>query len=858
MSYFARIPVIYFGWIVLTASAGLYGQATDLFFSEYVEGSGSNQALEIYNGTGAPVNLAGYEVLLLSSSGTEFATFNLNSTGTSLGNGETLVIANPNSDLALRLLSDATSNVAFFNGSNPVGLKKDGDLLDLIGIIGAAAGPWGSGDDATRDHTLRRLESVTSGDPDGFDDPLDLSAQWAGFEQDNFDGVGAHPGLNAGGGGGGGEDLMAEIFEIQGSGTSSVFDDQIVTTENNVVTAVVADGFFMQTPAERDDDNPATSNGIFLYTDDPPAVAVGDLVNVTGIVQEFFEMTEFTLGPVDGMDGPIITVLSSGNPLPAHIQLDESNPSPDPESPINFERYEGMRVAVASGIVTGPTDFFGNLQVAAKSTRTFREPGILYPAESGRPVWDGNPEVFELNPDGLGLDDVELPAGTTFDAAGVLFFSFGFHQLLPDVFNYTAADLPRAVRDPNPGEFTVGTQNFRQLNVVDIDFPVRSAKFSRQIREVLKAPDILGVQEVQTLSTLTSLAAKIQQDDAGISYTAYMISTSGAINNGFLVRDTITVDTVTEMGRDETLSTGGTLHDRPPVLLSGNYTGAGDPFPIKVLVVHNRSLIDSNFTFTQTKRLEQAQSIAQMVQDMQTADPNVHLIVTGDFNAFEFTDGFVDIMGQILGDITPADNSRSGPDLVDPNLINLIFRLPAEERYSFNLDGNSEALDHILTSIALDPFVVDVAYGRSNSDAPASFDDDSSNPLRSSDHDGMVAFIDTGIEPDVFGGVDIAGFPGWKASAWYLNYNVASWPWIYHDEHGWQFVSGSSTPDVIFLFDQGLQEWIFLNANTYRWLFLFSNTPGWIFSFDDNTPDRRFFQRLDDGSLFSIPPDIGN
>ena len=146
MSYFARIPVIYFGWIVLTASAGLYGQATDLFFSEYVEGSGSNQALEIYNGTGAPVNLAGYEVLLLSSSGTEFATFNLNSTGTSLGNGETLVIANPNSDLALRLLSDATSNVAFFNGSNPVGLKKDGDLIDLIGIIGAAAGPWGSGD----------------------------------------------------------------------------------------------------------------------------------------------------------------------------------------------------------------------------------------------------------------------------------------------------------------------------------------------------------------------------------------------------------------------------------------------------------------------------------------------------------------------------------------------------------------------------------------------------------------------------------------------------------------------------------------------------------------------------------------
>ncbi len=857
MNNFARNLVFYFGLIVLSASSGLYGQAADLFFSEYVEGSGSNQALEIYNGTGAPVNLAPYEVVLFSSGGSEIATFALDNTGTSLGDGETLVIANANADVSLRLLSDATSNVAFFNGNDSVGLKKDNDLIDLIGIIGAEPGPWGSGELTTIDHTLRRLESVTSGDPDGFDDPLDLSAQWAGFEQDNFDGVGAHPGLNAGGGGGGGEDLMAEIFEIQGSGTSSVFDDLIVTTENNVVTGVISNGFFMQTPTERDDGNPATSNGIFLFTGGAPSVAVGELVNVTGIVQEFFDMTEFTTGPVDGMDGPIVTVLSSGNPLPEPVQLDESNPSPDPESPVNFERYEGMRVAVASGIVTGPTDFFGNLQVAAKSTRTFREPGIIFPGETGRPVWDGNPEVFELDPDGFDLEDVELPAGTTFDASGVLFFSFGMYQILPDVFNFTASTLPRAVRDRNSGEFTVATQNFRQFSDADADFSVRREKFSRQIREVLQAPDILGVQEVQTLSTLESLAARIQQDDAGITYTAYMISTGGAINNGFLVRGTITVDAVTEMGRDEEMSIGGTLHDRPPVLLSGTYTGTGmrDPFPIKVLVVHNRSLIDSNFTFTQTKRLEQAQSIAQMAQDIQTADPNAHLVVCGDFNAFEFTDGYVDMMGQIMGDITPADNSRSGPDLVDPNLINLIFRLPPGERYSFNLDGNSEALDHILTSITLDPFVTEIAYGRSNSDAPADFDEEAGNALRSSDHDGLVAYIDTGLEPDVFGGVDIDGFAGWKASAWYLNYNVDHWPWIYHDEHGWQFVFDGSAPDTIFLFDLGLQNWIFLNRFTYRWEYLFGENKGWIFTFENNTPNLRFFQRLDDASLFSIPPD---
>jgi len=106
---------------------------------------------------------------------------------------------------------------------------------------------------------------------------------------------------------------------------------------------------------------------------------------------------------------------------------------------------------------------------------------------------------------------------------------------------------------------------------------------------------------------------------------------------------------------------------------------------------------------------------------------------------------------------------------------------------------------------------------------------------------------------DIFQGQPIDGFPGWKASSWYLNYNVDFWPWIYHDEHGWQFVDSGSTEEVIFVWDFGLGEWLFLNQSTYRWQFLFSDTPGWIWTFDDNTPTRRFFQRLDDGSLFSIP-----
>lgn len=121
---------------------------------------------------------------------------------------------------------------------------------------------------------------------------------------------------------------------------------------------------------------------------------------------------------------------------------------------------------------------------------------------------------------------------------------------------------------------------------------------------------------------------------------------------------------------------------------------------------------------------------------------------------------------------------------------------------------------------------------------------------------GTGALGDGGGIADPFGGVDIDGFPGWKTSPWYLNYNVDIWPWIFHDEHGWQFVFDGSTEEVIFLWDLGFEEWIFLNQNTYRWEFLFNQNGGWIWTFDDNAPGRRFFQRIDDGSIFSLPPDL--
>ncbi|MEM7483151.1 MAG: hypothetical protein AAF481_18455 [Acidobacteriota bacterium] len=568
---------------------------------------------------------------------------------------------------------------------------------------------------------------------------------------------------------------VLEIFELQGNGLATPFAGQTVTTVDNVVTALAADGFFIQTPDARADADPETSNGIFVFTSAPPTVVVGDRVDVTGEVTEFFDFTEIT--------APSVTVTAAGDPLPAISVLDGTTPSPTPPVPVTeLERFEGMLVSVTGGRVSGPNQSFGpdplaEVHIVAGPNRAFREPGIEFPGLPGLPVWDGNPEVFELDPDRLGLPNAAIPAGSTFDAVGVLGFEFGGYEIWPTSLTVTEAVIPRAVSPRQAGEMTIGSLNmFRLFDDVDdpgseddgavastADYQRRLDKLSLYIVDVLDSPDILAAQEVEKLGVLEDLAANILAADPAVSYSAYLVEGNdvGGIDVGFLVRDTVVVNAVTQFGAAEILSVDGSLlNDRPPLLLEGDYIGGGGAFPIAVLGLHGRSLggIDdtgSNGNRVRQKRLEQAQFVAQLVQDLQTVDPNIHLAVVGDFNAFEFTDGYVDVTGQMAGDFNPADNERSGPDLVNPDLVKETFTVPADDRYSFNFRGTAQALDHALTSQALAALVTGMEYGRGNSDAARILIDDPLTALRSSDHDGFVLYVMASSDSD-FDGIDDA------------------------------------------------------------------------------------------------------
>ncbi len=547
-----------------------------------------------------------------------------------------------------------------------------------------------------------------------------------------------------------------EIFEIQGTGARSPYEGSTALTTNNVVTAVAPNGFYLQTPESRADADPDTSNGIFVFTGTPPTVAVGDLVDVQGTVAEF---PSFRTNPMTELSGVMVDLVSSGSALPAPIAFDSATPSPDPGAPscsLELECFEGMRIDVAAGTITGPSQGFGTDPIAeawitatvgpgGEPARTFREPGIEFPGVPGLPLWDGNPEVFELDPDGLGLPNVALAAPSTFSASGVLAVEFDGYELHPDSLSLGAPPLlPVPVRPADFAELTVGSLNLLRLFSTNSGYDIQRDKLAAHIVEVLRAPDILAVQEVNSIVELEDLAAAIAVYAPTVQYSAWLEEGNdiGGIDIGFLTRQTILVDAVTQLGKNEILDFDGSLlHDRPPLLLEGRCIAEGTDFPISVLAVHNRSLSNIETERTQAKRLAQAESIATMVQSLQSVDPGVRLVVTGDFNAFEFSDGYVDVVGRIAGDFVEADDLADGPDLVDPDLTKETLFLDPEDRYSFNFVGNAQALDHALTSSALAPLVTGFEIGRGNSDAPAILAEDGTTVLSSSDHDGIVLYV---------------------------------------------------------------------------------------------------------------------
>lgn len=560
------------------------------------------------------------------------------------------------------------------------------------------------------------------------------------------------------------------IPQIQGSGSRSPYECLPVTT-SGVVTFVKKDGFFLQDPTG--DGDPTTSDGVYVYTKSAPpaAAAVGNSVTVSGMVQEYVPSGDPNSPPLTEITGPTVNLLSSGTQLPDPINIGSLDPNGSLEQ---LERYEGMRVHVDALTVTGPT--LGSVdEVNARATsnglffgvlpatpRPFREAGIEAPDPVPNPPcciprFDGNPERLRVDTSAL-PSKLEVTSGAVVsNITGPLDYGYRTYSIVAEegitaTGNIAAAPLPA----PDAGEFTIASMNLQHF-FNNAGFANRLNKVSLAIRNILRTPDIIGVQEAETPpspqssqnSVLELLALKLNEDavaagDPAPNYETYLDpgNDPSGINVGFLVKPGITVNGVTQHGNNDTLpGSGQSLNDRPPLVLDASVSNQGETERFYVVVNHLRSLsgVEIPGGLAQEKRKGQAEFLANLIQNDLG---NAKIVSIGDYNAYQFNDGYVDVMGTIVGNPAPADQvALASPDLVDPNLTDLLTLLDPPQRYSYVYDGTAQALDHVLVSSSMFGDVTRFFYAHNNADFPESYRGDFGRPERYADHDIAVAYF---------------------------------------------------------------------------------------------------------------------
>lgn len=562
-------------------------------------------------------------------------------------------------------------------------------------------------------------------------------------------------------------DSVLEIWQIQGAGDEANCMRTRIRTEGNIVTAIGPNGFFIQTPVERSDNDLYTSDGIYVTTRQPAAswgLQVGDLITIDGgRVNDAFGTTV-----LDISNPSQVEIISSGNALPEPFDLSTVDITDYGGALHPMERYEGMLVKLDNALVVAPTNRFDEFGVTINNSRSYREPGIEPDATPqfaglGLPEWDLNPELLEVDPPEMGLEPLQITPGAVVNIIGNIAYNYNDYQIFPSMIEIVqdAEFAVRPVRPRDSGEFIIATQNMENFfDTVDdpnrddgrfenytpfddSEYAIRLSKLTEQVRYALGAPDILAVQEIENARVLTDLILSLHTADPTLRYTTCFLegNEGRGIDVAYLIRvDRINMLDCYRMADSKTAIMRGNdvLFSRPPLVLEAEIIlEDGESFPLTLINLHIKSLSGIDTEPTQTRRLMQAMMVAEYVQTR--IDEN--LIVLGDMNAFQFTDGIVDVVGIIQGESGQAYRMPED-DPLEPNLISLLERVPQDERYSFVYNGSYQVLDHILTSPAMDAYVTDAMFSRGNADAVTPwYLDETMGAARSADHDGFVIYI---------------------------------------------------------------------------------------------------------------------
>jgi 2',3'-cyclic-nucleotide 2'-phosphodiesterase / 3'-nucleotidase / 5'-nucleotidase len=323
---------------------------SDLFFSEYIEGSSFNKALELYNGTGRDIDLSGYTIVQFNNgaSQTGGTAYALQLSGT-VANGDTYVIANNQAVQEIKNAADlvTTNSVVNFNGDDAIVLFKNydsttrqGTMLDSIGVIGTDPGTaWTGNQVSTVDQTLVRKSSILAGDTNG-SDAFDPSVQWTTLGKDTITNLGTHTIDGSGGGTGGdtGSELKSIIAAKSLSG-QKVTIEGVVTADNSAIGGGKLSTYIQD-----------AMGGINVFAVDAsafPALMEGQLVQIKGTITAYKGLTE--IAPDS------ITVKEEGKALPVSLSLSLLEAS----TVATAEPNEGRLVTVRGFVNDIPTSVSG-------------------------------------------------------------------------------------------------------------------------------------------------------------------------------------------------------------------------------------------------------------------------------------------------------------------------------------------------------------------------------------------------------------------------------------------------------------------------------------------------------------------
>lgn len=262
------------------------------------------------------------------------------------------------------------------------------------------------------------------------------------------------------------------IMQIQGTGPISPFVGQWVET-TGVVTLFTANGnnCWLQDP-DGDGDG-ATSDGIFVsgcaFPDEGPVPFVGDFIRIVAQVDEQQFGNALPLTRLQRVE--LIEILSSGNPLPATVEVNDL-PDESIENAIAFwEPLEGMLVSVQNAPVVAATSGFGEFAMLAKDDA---KPGSgFYPETQQILVRDLGGNNVDYNPERILVDDsslneaiVVMPGDRVRSLVGVVDYTFGNYKLQPvsfDANTHNLPNLPASTRSGPPGDVVVTTFNIENL-----------------------------------------------------------------------------------------------------------------------------------------------------------------------------------------------------------------------------------------------------------------------------------------------------------------------------------------------------------------------------------------------------------